>query len=417
VNSGTSPATSPSTYDFPESRFINKITIDFDGLPTYIIRDGIVRKFEKGRFNKDTDYMEWKQNYLAFLETVPDSLVLKAVDKGIEYAQKVYEYHLNKECTNPEDCPTNKSLMRRIAITEKIRMAFARAHDIDQDDSAGDQQIPILRLKESERIWMMEVFRRQSEGEKFTFRDIWSVLHEKLPVDFRPKLIDERLIEANGERLRLLGVLALQGNYGMLDLINRSVMACKALILKNPSIEDIAISELSKIMQQREQDISIAFHLMREYGHFYTGSTFVSDSTQLKSISVKGSDYVYDQYIHFEGIEQLIKQRHSQPRENGLDSFTAAEAQAINEKIDAILNKLYDLELGQQIIWESFEEEMEELKKMYDLSKKNWKRLFAAKVVDMVASGVISETVSKKIVELISPLVGQLMSGLKLLSR
>lgn len=47
-------------------------------------------------------------------------------------------------------------------------------------------------------------------------------------------------------------------------------------------------------------------------------------------------------------------------------------------------------------------QEMQELKELYFLSKKTWMQIFTGKITEMVAGGVISETISKELVNSIS---------------
>ncbi|UMY64922.1 MULTISPECIES: hypothetical protein [unclassified Flavobacterium] len=90
--------------------------------------------------------------------------------------------------------------------------------------------------------------------------------------------------------------------------------------------------------------------------------------------------------------------------ENGIqkntEEFSESEKQDSSEKLDAILKELEYLKKGQELTYEDLYTEIEELKKLYFLGKKNWKQLLAGKTVDMVASGVVSETISKKLISM-----------------
>jgi hypothetical protein len=82
------------------------------------------------------------------------------------------------------------------------------------------------------------------------------------------------------------------------------------------------------------------------------------------------------------------------------DTFTDTEKQSAESKLDQILKELNEQKLGQQIIFE----EINELRELYFLGKKNWYQLFIGKSVEMVASGIISETVSKQIIDTLKEL-------------
>lgn len=80
------------------------------------------------------------------------------------------------------------------------------------------------------------------------------------------------------------------------------------------------------------------------------------------------------------------------------DTFTQNEKQQSESKLDKILKDLSEIKLGQEIIYEDLIEEINRLRELYFLGKKNWHQLLVGKCVDMVAGGVVSETVSKQII-------------------
>ncbi|OLY93655.1 hypothetical protein SAMN05444008_114134 [Cnuella takakiae] len=81
------------------------------------------------------------------------------------------------------------------------------------------------------------------------------------------------------------------------------------------------------------------------------------------------------------------------------DTFTEEEKEQAESKLDKILKDLNELKLGQQVIYEDLSKEINELRDLYFLGKKKWYQLFIGKSVDMVASGVVSESISKQIIE------------------
>jgi hypothetical protein len=81
--------------------------------------------------------------------------------------------------------------------------------------------------------------------------------------------------------------------------------------------------------------------------------------------------------------------------------FLRPEKDNLNETLEKILQDLNSLKFGQEITYNDFASEFEELKDMYFLDKKNWSQLFMGKLTEMIASGVVSETMSKEIAGLI----------------
>lgn len=86
------------------------------------------------------------------------------------------------------------------------------------------------------------------------------------------------------------------------------------------------------------------------------------------------------------------------------DHFTWEEKHECNSNLDKLFEKLQN---SNQIVNEKLTElqtELEELKNLYILGKKNWRQQFAGKFSDMVMSGVISELTAKPIIKkILSP--------------
>jgi len=81
----------------------------------------------------------------------------------------------------------------------------------------------------------------------------------------------------------------------------------------------------------------------------------------------------------------------------GKDVFTEEEKATADTKLDKILEELAFLKNGQQLIYDDLTYEINELRSLHFLGKKKWYQLLLGKSTEMVMSGIISETVSKKI--------------------
>jgi len=81
------------------------------------------------------------------------------------------------------------------------------------------------------------------------------------------------------------------------------------------------------------------------------------------------------------------------------DNFTSNEKGACNEKLDQIIQTIKD---ANEVVFEQVEElkaELNELKYLYVLGKKNWKQQFVGKMESLVFSGVVTEITAKPIIE------------------
>lgn len=91
------------------------------------------------------------------------------------------------------------------------------------------------------------------------------------------------------------------------------------------------------------------------------------------------------------------------------DTFTYEEKVVKDSQLEIILKQFEEVKLGNQIIYDDIIQEIAELKELYFLGKKNWTQLFAGKIVEMTAGGIISETISKDILSIIKPTLKNLM--------
>lgn len=98
--------------------------------------------------------------------------------------------------------------------------------------------------------------------------------------------------------------------------------------------------------------------------------------------------------------------------ENTLDSieFSQTDRKTINENFEKIIYEINLLRLGQEITYDDFKEEFDEMKNHLFLNKKNWTEMFVGKLAQMIAGGIISETISKEIVKLIKESYPRLLS-------
>jgi hypothetical protein len=67
--------------------------------------------------------------------------------------------------------------------------------------------------------------------------------------------------------------------------------------------------------------------------------------------------------------------------------------------------------MGQEIIYDDIIDGIEELKNLYFIGKKNWYQNLAGKSLEMVASGVVSETISKKLIRIAGDTFTNIIKG------
>lgn len=93
------------------------------------------------------------------------------------------------------------------------------------------------------------------------------------------------------------------------------------------------------------------------------------------------------------------------------EDFSRDEKTSLNQTLQKIVEDLNTIKLGQQITYDDVKDEFEELKALYYLNKKTWVQLFTGKLSELVAGGVISETISKDLAEIIKNSYKELISS------
>jgi hypothetical protein len=81
------------------------------------------------------------------------------------------------------------------------------------------------------------------------------------------------------------------------------------------------------------------------------------------------------------------------------NAFSSEEKLNLENRLDGLLKDNEQLRNGQEILFN----ELQELKNLFYLGKKNWWQLLLGKTGEMVAGGIIGETLSKQIVEALKP--------------
>lgn len=113
---------------------------------------------------------------------------------------------------------------------------------------------------------------------------------------------------------------------------------------------------------------------------------------------------IYENVLFFlqEELEEL---------EENLDEsyFNKSYRDSLTDSMDEIINRFDKLETGQQITYDDLFQELQELKTFYYLNKKNWVEMLSGKLSAMIAGGIISETVSKEIVDVIKKVYPELI--------
>ena len=92
--------------------------------------------------------------------------------------------------------------------------------------------------------------------------------------------------------------------------------------------------------------------------------------------------------------------------------FNLNQKANLSNVINELLAALNRVEVGQRITYDDLSEEIIQLKEYFYLPQKTWIELFLGKITEMIASGIVSETVSKQIVETIGKSYSEIVKNL-----
>lgn len=166
-------------------------------------------------------------------------------------------------------------------------------------------QIPKKELDESERLWLEKLLQLKQNNKKADFRDISCSLDGKISNTFRPMQLWSRLADASGERILLLGIVAVEKSYTIIDKSNLVIWAIRKIILENPKTENIATDTIAEKSGLTRQETALILDLIIEYGRFWRDAKY-NDVGCIESIRVAGEDNVFYEYKRFIGLEGLI---------------------------------------------------------------------------------------------------------------
>jgi hypothetical protein len=261
-----------------------------------------------------------------------------------------------------------------------------------------NHQLPVFPLLPPERLWLEEVYKRISGGERFFAEHIRVSLDGQIPNDFKYEGIDTRLLEYNGTRITILGLIALGKGDGLTDDINKVAMNIRKCIVENVERQDVSVDEISESTGFTTDQVSFYIELLCMTGTFMSGASMEGNTAKYKSIHVAGNKAVFDNYMSFPGVETLIFNKLQSHGPQPGPRFTEQEIYTVNQKLDIIIDLLQKNFMGNALQWYDVKNEIEEMRNNYSLPKKNWFQMLRGKLSEMVISGMISETISKELV-------------------
>lgn len=154
-------------------------------------------------------------------------------------------------------------------------------------------------FSDAERLWLETAARDIT----FDARGARASLHGKLPNDFDPQQIDSRFYR--DDKLTLLGVRVFRPEDQIFKVIEDTASAIKTRILQEPTLDFIAVPEISSLTRHSEKNTLSAIRLLSNHGPFFTGLT-TNASGQVDQVSFTGP-HGYDAILSFESVDSLLQ--------------------------------------------------------------------------------------------------------------
>jgi hypothetical protein len=296
----------------------------------------------------------------------------------------------------------------RIAKHSRQRQAYNKRKEPHESKTLID--VPVLT--DSERIWLSELYELIKKGQRVTYRQLWTRLGEKISKDFAPSKVDTKLMSENGEQIRILGVIALEGTFSFVDQIDQVINCIRKIILGDDKKETLTIEEISMVCKLTPSDVSVSLELAGQYAKFYNQSGYKENSRELTSIGIAGDEAIFYNYLNYDGILPHVIRAHLPRKTNLTDYFTTDEITSMNDKLDMLMEHMNKVVLSQEFTYNDLMEEISYLRSLLEtVKKKDWKRILATKLADMTAGGVVSSVISEPLSSILKPEITRLINA------
>lgn len=167
------------------------------------------------------------------------------------------------------------------------------------------KKVPIYKINKFERLWLESVYEIIKTNKRPSNREITTKLYNQIPPNFHPVNMNRDIISADGERITLLGVVAVEKNYKVLEKVNRIINTIRDILLKDSSVKDIHSKDIAEKANIEDNEVQILLNFIFEYRGFYQSAGMGGAGTY-GIVNFHIEDTYFYRYISFESIEKLI---------------------------------------------------------------------------------------------------------------
>jgi hypothetical protein len=141
-------------------------------------------------------------------------------------------------------------------------------------------------------------------GEVVTARKLRVELQDKLPHDFDPFHIDQRLLRA-GDTVTLLGLALFDPTNDRVKRANQVIAAVYDFLNRFPNAEVVGVDDIAHAVSFSRVDVAVLFRELAEISHFHTsGSTYGHGIDGWQTIRVDKK--TFGAYLRFRSLGQIL---------------------------------------------------------------------------------------------------------------
>ncbi len=163
-------------------------------------------------------------------------------------------------------------------------------------------------ISEAEMKWLQEIAATPHFDTRIAKVKLWGVL----PEDFDHKAIDRRILSDG--LLTPLGRWYLNHHDPLLIATDKVASTIRQTILENPGIRELETKEIATKSGLARSLVSKSIGELGKLGQFYSGATSTNEHGYLR-IEL-ATDSVYDEYLRFKGLEDLLERYYTENNPN-----------------------------------------------------------------------------------------------------
>ncbi|MHC4125486.1 MAG: hypothetical protein ACYSRR_03405, partial [Planctomycetota bacterium] len=158
-------------------------------------------------------------------------------------------------------------------------------------------------LPKAERLWLAEILKLNFSN--FEVKSLKVKLWNKLPEDFDPDKIDNRLIR--DKHLTLIGLWYVNPESPIFGHVSKIIKIIVDLIHKNPVISQVTAKEIAALTRIRERDVTIALKLLFELGDFFGAGGGPREYYGFSKASFRQDNSAYEKFLRFKNLEEEME--------------------------------------------------------------------------------------------------------------